>query len=245
MDYISQLIWYSRACSSYQDFFDRGMMLTGKLLNQGFLLVQLKSSRSPQWLGWPLWNICVTNDHGYVPPVVCTFRSFPHSWLITGFVTRWTRRVLLVELELLTFPEHLSSPPVCSGVHVTRSLVLCVCLIYRCLFFCPFLLAIVLSVLLRFMDFHYPFGIFKLFLCKIYVTPNRICLLIVDWYSLRVTSVYNSRSQCIERIWYTMLYNKNVDIKFSAHDAFLGEPSSGTSKKEILESHIIKKCWEQ
>ena len=162
------------------------------------------------------------NGQGYVPLVVNTSRSYPRSWLITGFVTRWTRRVLLVELELLTFPEHLSSPPVCSGVHVTRSLVLCVCLIYRCLFFCPFLLAIVLSVLLRFMDSHYPFGIFKLFLCKIYVTPNRICLLIVDWYSLRVTSVYNSRSQCIERIWYTMLYNKNVDIKFSAHDAFLG-----------------------
>jgi len=22
---------------------------------------------SPPWLGWPLWSICVTNDHGYVP----------------------------------------------------------------------------------------------------------------------------------------------------------------------------------
>ena len=42
--YISQLIRYSSACSSYQDFLDRGLMLTGKLLNQGFLLVKLKSS---------------------------------------------------------------------------------------------------------------------------------------------------------------------------------------------------------
>jgi hypothetical protein len=33
-----------------------------------------------------------------------------HSWLITGFVTKFTRRVPLVEQELLTFPEHLSSP---------------------------------------------------------------------------------------------------------------------------------------
>jgi hypothetical protein len=28
--------------------------------------------RSPPWLGRPLWNICVTNDHGYVPLVVKT-----------------------------------------------------------------------------------------------------------------------------------------------------------------------------
>jgi hypothetical protein len=59
-----------------------------------------------------LWNICVTNDHGYVPLVINTSRSFPHSRLITGFVTRLTRRVPLVEQELLTLPEHLSSPPV-------------------------------------------------------------------------------------------------------------------------------------
>jgi hypothetical protein len=42
--YISQLIRYSRACGSYQDFIDRGLLLTRKLLNQGFLLVKLKSS---------------------------------------------------------------------------------------------------------------------------------------------------------------------------------------------------------
>jgi hypothetical protein len=33
-----------------------------------------------------------------------------------------------------------------------------------CLFFCLFLLVIVLSVLLRYKDSDYPFGIFKLFL---------------------------------------------------------------------------------
>ena len=42
--YISQLIRYSRACISYQDFLDIGLLLTRKLLNQGFLLVKLKSS---------------------------------------------------------------------------------------------------------------------------------------------------------------------------------------------------------
>jgi hypothetical protein len=44
MEYISQLIRYSRACGSYQDYLDRGLLLTMKLLNQGFLLGKLKSS---------------------------------------------------------------------------------------------------------------------------------------------------------------------------------------------------------
>ena len=56
------------------------------------------------------------------------------------------------------------SLPVLSGVRVTRSLVLCV-MFCRSLFvlFVPFLLAMVLSVLLRFTDSDNPFGIFKLF----------------------------------------------------------------------------------
>ena len=84
------------------------------------------------------WNICVTNNHGYVPLVVNTSRSFPHSRLITGFVTRLTRRVPLVEQELINPPEHLSSPPVFNGSRVTRSLVLYVCFVDRCLSFCNF-----------------------------------------------------------------------------------------------------------
>ena len=59
-----------------------------KVLNQKFLLVKLKSS-----LGWLLWNIGVTNDHGYVPLDVSTFRSFPPSLLITGFVSRLSQRM--------------------------------------------------------------------------------------------------------------------------------------------------------
>ena len=78
------------------------------------------------------------------------------------FVTRLTRRVPLVEQQLLTHPEHLSSPSVFSRVRVTRSLVLCVCFVHCNLLFVLFLLVIVLSVL-RFTDSDYPFGIFKLF----------------------------------------------------------------------------------
>ena len=51
------------------------------------------------------------------------------------FVTRLTRRVPLMEQALFILPEYLSSPPVFSGVRVTRSLVLCVCFVDRCLSF--------------------------------------------------------------------------------------------------------------
>jgi hypothetical protein len=91
--YISQLIRCSRACDSYQDFLDRGLLLTRKLLNQGFLLVKLShhfesfTVSTMTWLTimkylchkWP--RICSTCEH--IP-------FFPHSWLITGFVTRLT-----------------------------------------------------------------------------------------------------------------------------------------------------------
>ena len=47
----------------------------------------------------------------------------------------------LVEQELPTLPEHMSSSPVFSWVHVTRSLVICVCFVDRCLSFYPFVLS--------------------------------------------------------------------------------------------------------
>ena len=96
---------------------------------------------------------------------VITFRSFSHSWLITGFLTRVTRRVPHVEQELPTLPEHMSSPPDCCGVHVIRFLVLCAMFcrslfVLLSFFFCP-------SCFLSFFDLRIlitPFGILKLFL---------------------------------------------------------------------------------
>jgi len=70
----------------------------------------------------------------------------------------------LVGQELPTLPEHTSSPLVLSWVHITRTLVNCVCFVDRCLSFALFLFAIVLSVLLRYTNSDYLFGIFKLFL---------------------------------------------------------------------------------
>ena len=96
--------------------------------------------------------------------------------MITGFIplymvyenkddhiTRLTRRVLPVEQELLSIPEHLRSTPVFSGVHVTRSMILWVCL--QLVDVCPFVLflfAIVFSVLHRYTDSDYLFDIFRL-----------------------------------------------------------------------------------
>ena len=80
-----------------------------------------------------------------------TSLSFPHLWLITGCVTRLTRRVQLVQQELTTLPEHLLSLPGFSGVRISRwSLVLYV--MYCSSLFVPFRLAIVLSVLHRLTD---------------------------------------------------------------------------------------------
>ena len=79
------------------------------------------------------------------------------------FVTRVIRRVPLVEQELLTLSEQLSSLPIFSGVPVTRSLVLCVFFLDRCLSLCPFSFdhCVVCSAI---HGFYLPFGIFKLFL---------------------------------------------------------------------------------
>jgi hypothetical protein len=70
-----------------------------------------------------------------------------------------------VEQELPTLPDHLSSHPVFSGIRVTRSLVLYVCFIDRCLSFCTFYLdhCVVCSSLI-YGFWLPPFGIFKLFL---------------------------------------------------------------------------------
>jgi hypothetical protein len=95
--------------------------------------------------------------------ICCACRKhFPDPFLI--HVTRLTRRVPLVEQELLTLPEHLSSSPV-FNVGSCYSIFRFMCMFCRSLFvFLPFyLLAIVLSVLFLFTASDYPFGIFKLF----------------------------------------------------------------------------------
>jgi hypothetical protein len=108
-----------------------------KLLNQGFLVLKLYSSlgkfngRQDDMVN----RYAVTNNHWYVPFVVITIWSFPHSWLVTCNTTGVTCGTGT------TYPSgvHEFTPGFCV-FHVTRSLNFCVmsCFVDRCLSFCPF-----------------------------------------------------------------------------------------------------------
>ena len=119
-------------------------------------------------------TITKTNVHGYVPLVVNTSRSFPHSWLVTGFVTRVIRRLTLVEQELLTLSEHMSSPPIFRGSRVPPSFVICV----------------MLSVL-RFTNSDYPFNIFKLFLISQIIFGKMFAFILVAHYIMLIICPYH------------------------------------------------------
>jgi hypothetical protein len=87
----------------------------------------------------------VPTGNRYPPPVrIWKPRSSPTRFklaqrqMIIHIVPTALAAMPLVEQELLTLPEHLSSPPVFDGVRVTRSLVLYVCFVDRCLSFCTF-----------------------------------------------------------------------------------------------------------
>ena len=104
---------------------------------------------------WIKWNILVGNVHGYVPLIVNTSRSCPHSF--TEFVTRLTRSVPLAGQEMPTLPEHRNPPLSFSGVHVTRSLVLYAYFVDRCLSFCTFSVGHCVVICLRYTNSDYPF----------------------------------------------------------------------------------------
>ena len=118
--------------------------------------------------------------NGYLQDIYLKIVDIFFCWILKQYLICTHIRVSLVEQELPTLPEHLGSPLVFIGVRVTWSLVLYACFVDRCLSFCTFsfghcvvcssslyglwlplwyLLAIVSSVLLRYMDYDYPFGI--------------------------------------------------------------------------------------
>jgi len=75
-----------------------------------------------------------------------------------------TRRVPIVEQELLTLPEYLSLPSAVCGLRVATFLIFCV--IFCCsllIVFANFYISIVLSVVLKFKASDYPSVIFNLF----------------------------------------------------------------------------------
>jgi hypothetical protein len=65
----------------------------------------------------PIYSTCLTNAHGDVQLVVITSRSFNDSSFSTGFVTWITRQVLIVQQELPTFPDNISSLHDSSGTY--------------------------------------------------------------------------------------------------------------------------------
>jgi len=82
------------------------------------ILLKVALNTKNQLINQSLDNFIYFNNENY---------SVPLRPNITGMFIRWYFK-----------GEHLSSPPVFSGVRVTRSLVLCVCFVDRCLPFCPF-----------------------------------------------------------------------------------------------------------
>jgi hypothetical protein len=98
------LNWYNipMIFISYHDFLDKELLITGKLPNQGFLVV--KSTSSPRM---PYGNhdnsvdhyVCVTDNHRYVPFGVITIWPFRRSCLIIVVLAKVTQRAPLVEQE--------------------------------------------------------------------------------------------------------------------------------------------------
>ena len=131
-----------------------------------------------------------------------------------------------MELELLT-P---SGAPEFSPVCVTRSLLLCVMFCIH--LFVLLLLAIVLSVLLRFTDSDYPFGIFKSVL-QIIVSVSYWCKIIFNMFNI-LTSLGEKKNrstmQFIDHICFKkfICYNLSNDFYIHFNISFFDFPSHGT-----------------
>ena len=90
---------------------------------------------------WPSWLIVIQSQvRKYIHMYFTRLWHHPGSVLIILVPAVHTLYLLpkKLEQELLIIQEHLRSPRVFSGVRVTRSLVLCVFLLDRCLSFCTF-----------------------------------------------------------------------------------------------------------
>ena len=136
-EYERHTIRYSRVCGSYQDFLNRGLLLTRKILNQGFLLVMLKSS----FYGchhdlFDCYGISVSQ----MTTICSTCRK--HFPVLSSFTTyyrvcKYINTTGATSGAGTAYPSGASEfTPGFSGVRVTRSLALC--FVDRCLSFCTF-----------------------------------------------------------------------------------------------------------
>jgi len=163
--YISQLIRYSRACSQYYDFLDRARLLTDKLLRQGYVsspetkVIAPEIIWSPPWFGWPLRNICFTDENGYVPSTLLGYSLF-HRICLLPELTWSARWVSYKKQEMLTLPVHLISPQFLRGP--------CRSSFYRCSFgYCIVLVCMCLSC----SDIAIPFGLLFSWLTVWFLPP--------------------------------------------------------------------------
>jgi hypothetical protein len=81
-----------------------------------------------------IWTSLNVQDQLQHLTVFCRFIVF---YVLLRWSASHSVHVCSLEQKLPTLPEHLSSPPIFSGVRVTRCLVLCICFGDRCLSFCP------------------------------------------------------------------------------------------------------------
>ena len=123
-----------------------------------------------------------------------------HSRLVTWLVTKLTRRVPPVEQELLTLPEHLSSPPVFSDIMFCRPLFV---LLY--FFFWPLCCLFFSSIYGFWLP---PFSIFKLFLYHLSVYYFRITVYV------HIYNYLNRRNSCFSHL-YVLLFNFYTKIWLS------------------------------
>ena len=130
--YISQLIRYSRACGSYQEFLDRGLLLTRKLLNhfESFTLATMT------WL-------TVTEHIYHKWPRICSICR-KHLLVLSAF-TNYYRVCNYINKKGTTSGAGSAGPsgaprftPVISGIRVTRTLASYVCFVDGCFSFCTF-----------------------------------------------------------------------------------------------------------
>jgi hypothetical protein len=112
-------------------------------------------------VGFVFTSMCFVGSSCFIN-VICIYllvsNTIPFQMMFMSFNSNTT--VSLVEQELITLPEHLSSAPVYSGVRIARSFVFFVVFCRSLLVL--FLLTIVFSIL-RCKASDYPFDIFKLF----------------------------------------------------------------------------------
>ena len=156
--YISQLIRYSRACISYHDFLDRGLLLTRKLLNQEFQMVKLKSSLR-KFYG---------RHHELVDRYGITVSQMISDMFITSFIIPFPFMNVTYRIRLYRICYHISNTTgaTCgagsaypSGApEITPSFWWGSC----CLFF-SFLCCVVCTIVFLFVFFIFIYGVVSLF----------------------------------------------------------------------------------